>query len=179
MKHIDGISELGNLDDPERPGCVTNPNFLRTLTHGVHGLPVVRLLAVLNLIELMTCLAPGRKRKSAKIIKGTAPELDRSGIGRAHTIQSFVYRSKRVSGPMEQATGLACFTFRFLKRPPIGQDQFQVNGETGLEPRRADGGLQLRKPCDVVGRDEVCLAWEVMVCGESLDLELSTRRPLG
>jgi len=79
---------------------------------------------------------------------------------------------------MEQATGLACFTFRFLKRPSIGQDQFQVNGETGLEPRRADGGLQLRKPCDAVDRDEVCLAWEVMVCGESLDLELSTRRLL-
>ena len=80
---------------------------------------------------------------------------------------------------MEQATGLACSIFRFLKRPPIGQDQFQVNGETGLEPLRADGGLQLRKPCDVVGRDEVCLDWEVMVCGESLDLELSTGRPLG
>jgi hypothetical protein len=80
---------------------------------------------------------------------------------------------------MEQATGLARFTFRFLERPPIGQDQFPVNGEPGLEPRRADGRLQLRKPCDVVGRDEVCLAWEVMVCGESLDLELSPRRLLG
>jgi hypothetical protein len=83
VKYIDGISELGNVDDPERPGCVTNPNFLRTLAHGVHGLPVVRLLAVLNLIELMTCLAPGRKRKGAKIIKGTAPELD--GFGNAYT----------------------------------------------------------------------------------------------
>ena len=135
MKHIDGISELGNLDDPERPGCVTNPNFLRTLAHGVHGLPVVRLLAILNLIALMTCLAPGRKRKGAKLIKGTAPELDRSGIGHAHIIQIIVYRSKWVSGQMEQATGLACCTFRLLKRPPIGQDQFQVNGETGLESR--------------------------------------------
>ena len=105
MKHIDGISELGNVDDPERPGCVTNPNFLHTLAHGVHGLPVVRLLAVLNLIELMTSLAPGWKRKSAKIIKGTAPELDGFGIDYSHTIQSFVCRSKRVSGPMEQATG--------------------------------------------------------------------------
>jgi hypothetical protein len=27
VKHIDGIGELGNVDDPERSGCIPNPNF--------------------------------------------------------------------------------------------------------------------------------------------------------
>ncbi len=81
MKHIDGISEFGNVDDPERPDCIPNPNFLRALTNGLHWLPVVWLLAVLNLIELMASLAPGREWKGTKVIKRTAPKLNGLGIG--------------------------------------------------------------------------------------------------
>src|SRR6218665_137425 len=91
VTHVDGISELGNVDDPKRPGSIPNPNFLHALAHGVHGLPVVRFLSALYLVELMTCLAPGRKRKSAKVIKGVAPKLDGLGIGHAAIIQNFVF----------------------------------------------------------------------------------------
>jgi hypothetical protein len=81
VKDVDGISELGNVDDPECPGCIPNPNFLHTLAYGFHRLPVVRFLAVLNLIELMAGLAPSREWKGTKVIQGTAPKLYRLGIG--------------------------------------------------------------------------------------------------
>lgn len=83
VQHIDGISKLGNADHSESPGSIPSPNLFHTLAHGTHGFPVVRFLTVLNLIELMAYFAPGRKRKSAKVIKGVAPELDGLGIGHA------------------------------------------------------------------------------------------------
>jgi hypothetical protein len=95
VKHVDGISELGNVDDPKRPGSIPNPSLLHTLADGVHGLSVVRFLAVLHLIELMACLALGREREGAKVIKGTTPELDGFGIGHDRIIQILVCASKR------------------------------------------------------------------------------------
>lgn len=73
------LSELGNVDHAESPSGIPNPNLFHTLTHGVHWFPVVRLLAVLHLIELMTGLALGRERKGAKVTKRTAP--DSTGLG--------------------------------------------------------------------------------------------------
>jgi hypothetical protein len=75
VKHVDGISELGNVDDPECPGCIPNPNFLHALAYGFHRLPVVRLLAV-----LMASLAPSREWKGAKVIQRTASKLNRLGV---------------------------------------------------------------------------------------------------
>ena len=61
-----------------------------SFTHGVHGFPVVRFLAVLNLIELMSCLAPCRKRKGAEIIKGATPKINGLGSSHATNIQNFI-----------------------------------------------------------------------------------------
>jgi len=76
VKHVDGISELGDVDDPKRPGCIPNPNLPYPLAHGAHRLPVVRFLAVLYLVELMACLAFGREWEGAKVIKGASTEFD-------------------------------------------------------------------------------------------------------
>src|SRR3546814_1739924 len=45
-------------------------------SHGAHGLPVVRFVAVLYLVDLMARFTSGRKRKGAKGIKRIAPKLD-------------------------------------------------------------------------------------------------------
>src|SRR6218665_2525359 len=117
VTHVDGISELGNVDDPKRPGSIPNPTFLHALAHGVHGLPVVRFLSALYLVELMTCLAPGRKRKSAKVIKGVAPKLEGLGIGHAAIIQNFVFVWQVASGSNGTTNRLSARFFRFLRRP--------------------------------------------------------------
>src|SRR6218665_4019456 len=87
------------------------------LAHGVHGLPVVRFLPALYLVELMTCFAPGRKRKSAKVIKGVAPKLDGLGIGHAAIIQNFVFVWQVASGSNGTTNRLSARFFRFLRRP--------------------------------------------------------------
>src|SRR6218665_2740710 len=87
------------------------------LAHGVHGLPVVRFLPALYLVELMTCFAPGRKRKSAKVIKGVAPKLAGLGIGHAAIIQNFVFFGTSHQEAMEQPTGLA-YDFPFSETTP-------------------------------------------------------------
>src|SRR6218665_1350497 len=87
------------------------------LAHGVHGLPVVRFLPALYLVELMTCLAPGRKRKSAKVIKGAAPKLDGLEIGHAAVIQNFVFVWHVASGSNGTTHRLSVRFFRFLRRP--------------------------------------------------------------
>lgn len=50
--------------------------FLHALTHRVHWFPVVRILTVLDLVELVAGFAPGCQREGTKIIQGTASELD-------------------------------------------------------------------------------------------------------
>src|SRR6218665_599277 len=87
------------------------------LAHGVHGLPVVRFLPALYLVELMTCFAPGRKRKSAKVIKGVAPKLEGLGIGHAAIIQNFVFVWQVASGSNGTTNRLSARFFRFLRRP--------------------------------------------------------------
>ena len=88
---MDGLGEPGNVHDPKRPGGIPNPNLLHALTDRIHRLPVVRVLAVLYLIELMAGLAPCREGKATKVIQGTAPELDGLGIGHGTIIQNFVF----------------------------------------------------------------------------------------
>src|SRR4030042_1368882 len=66
----------------------------------------------------MTCLAPGRKRKGAKVIKGVAPELDGPGIGHAATIQNIVCFGKPHQEATEQPTGLNVLYFPFSETTP-------------------------------------------------------------
>ncbi|KOF54827.1 hypothetical protein AD428_04440 [Achromobacter sp. DMS1] len=69
MDHIDGIGELGDVDDPESAVTIANADFSDTLAHCVHRLPVIRIQTVLHLIDLVTRFALGRGWEGAKIIK--------------------------------------------------------------------------------------------------------------
>ncbi|ODV11470.1 MAG: hypothetical protein ABT22_09395 [Thiobacillus sp. SCN 64-317] len=90
MKHINSISKLRHIDNPKGAGSTANPNLLHTLAYRVHGLPVIRLQAILYPIYLMSCLAPGFQWKSTQVIKGRAPELDGLGFYHEMIIQNFV-----------------------------------------------------------------------------------------
>jgi hypothetical protein len=58
VQDINRISKLCDENDTERTVGVPNPNLLCTGADSWHGLPIVRLEALLHLIDLMTGLAP-------------------------------------------------------------------------------------------------------------------------
>jgi hypothetical protein len=53
-----------------------DPNFLNASADRIHGLPVVRLALMLDLVELMSRLAPGCCRKRTQIVKCAASEFN-------------------------------------------------------------------------------------------------------
>lgn len=91
VKHVDRTGKLGNIDHPECPESIVNPYFFNTLPYRVHGFPVVRFQPFLNLIDLVSCYSPCRKRKVTKIVEGTASELNGLGSGHVRNIQVLVY----------------------------------------------------------------------------------------
>ncbi len=151
MKHLDGIDELGDVDNSKGTGSIPNPKLLDTLAHGIHGLPVIWFLATLYVVKLMACLSPGLDREGTKVIKGVAPELNGLGIGHAPNIQVFVFIGKLTLGSMEQAidspaTGWPCRS----RTPASPSSACNQNGTAGAAPRRgiARDGLGLNRPPD-------------------------------
>jgi hypothetical protein len=55
-------------------------NFPHSSANRIHGLPVVGLAPMLDLVELVSRLTPGCLRKRAQILKRAASELDGLGI---------------------------------------------------------------------------------------------------
>jgi hypothetical protein len=57
MQHVDRVVELRHLQNSECSGGIAN--FRHPSADGIHGLPVVRLAPMLDLVELMSRLTPG------------------------------------------------------------------------------------------------------------------------
>jgi hypothetical protein len=60
---------------------VANPHFPHPSADHIHGLSVIRLASMLHLIELVSCLTPGRFRKRAQIVECAASKLNGLEIG--------------------------------------------------------------------------------------------------
>src|SRR5215475_2356271 len=69
VKHINRIFEPGEVEHPERPSGVPDPDFFNSRANAVHGLPVIRLATALHLIELKSCRARGCLRQCAQVFE--------------------------------------------------------------------------------------------------------------
>jgi hypothetical protein len=76
VKHIDSLSELGNIEDPPFSQYVY-ANLPDTGTHFVQGLPIRGVQPSLNEAQLKTSSTPGFCRKIPEIIQAGADELKR------------------------------------------------------------------------------------------------------
>src|SRR5258708_30015809 len=76
MQHVNGIIELRHIQHSECSRGIANPNFPHPSANRIHGLPVVRLAPTLDLVELISCLTPGRCRKCTQIVERTASEFN-------------------------------------------------------------------------------------------------------
>jgi hypothetical protein len=63
MQHINDIVKFGHVDDSENALLVANPDLANTRADGIHWLPIVGLLALLNRIELVPRIFPRQLRK--------------------------------------------------------------------------------------------------------------------
>jgi hypothetical protein len=91
VQDVNGIAERRYVDDPERTGGIADADFPHARPDRVHGPPVVRIAATLQLVDLVPGLTPRHGRECAQIIKGAAPEHDGLEIGhRRRAIQDFV-----------------------------------------------------------------------------------------
>src|SRR5260221_1391161 len=63
MQHVNRIVELRHIQHPECSRGISNPNFPHPAADRIHGLPVVRLAPMLDSVELISRLTPGRCRK--------------------------------------------------------------------------------------------------------------------
>jgi hypothetical protein len=91
VKYIDSIGKFRHVDDTERPSGVPNPDFLNPGANPWHGLPVIRLVALLHLVKLMTRFTPCRHREGSKIIERTTPEFDGFAIGHHLSLYNLLY----------------------------------------------------------------------------------------
>jgi hypothetical protein len=76
VQHVDSVIELRHIQHSERSCGISNPNFPHPSADRIHGLPVVGLAPMLDLVELISRLAPGRLRKRAQILQCATSELD-------------------------------------------------------------------------------------------------------
>jgi hypothetical protein len=79
VQHVDDISKLGYVDHPKRSFFLPNPYFADARPDHVHRLPVIRVAALLHLVDLMASLPTGTNRKVAEVVQGTSPEFN--GLG--------------------------------------------------------------------------------------------------
>ena len=80
MQYVNGIIELRHIQHSECSRGIANSNFPYPSANRIHGLPVVRLAPVLDLVKLMPCLTPSRLWKRTQIAECAASELDRLEI---------------------------------------------------------------------------------------------------
>lgn len=59
MKHVDRITELGDINDPECSGGIPDANLVDTLANRWHRFPVIRLQPLSNPVKLMASNASG------------------------------------------------------------------------------------------------------------------------
>ena len=64
VQHVDALGECGNIEHAMLADDV-NPNFANTGADRGHGLPIVRLEALLHAAELKPSLLSGLRRKRA------------------------------------------------------------------------------------------------------------------
>jgi hypothetical protein len=69
MQRVQRSRKLGDIHNAKRTRCVTNPDFSNAATNDGHGLPVVWIQPLLNLIYLMAGIAPRGFRKSPKVLE--------------------------------------------------------------------------------------------------------------
>jgi hypothetical protein len=91
VKYIDSIGKFSYVDDAERPSGVPNPDLLNPRANPWHGLPVIRLVALLYLVELMTSFTPCRYGKRSKVVERATPEFDRFPIGHQFALYNYLY----------------------------------------------------------------------------------------
>ena len=80
MQHVDRIFEFGDIDHTKRASLILNSDFLHARTDGLYWLPVVRLLAVLHLVDLISGFTAYREGNVAQIVQSAAEELNRFGL---------------------------------------------------------------------------------------------------
>jgi hypothetical protein len=82
MQHVNGIIELRHIQHSECSCGIAYPNFPHASANRIHGLPVVGLAPVLDLIKLMPCLTPSRLWERPQIVECAASNRGpRSFIG--------------------------------------------------------------------------------------------------
>jgi len=74
MQHVNRISDIRHIDDPECAIRIANAYFPNAWTDAPHRLPVIRLPATLHLVDLVSGSAPGADRKPPQIVQGATPE---------------------------------------------------------------------------------------------------------
>ena len=67
MQHIDGVVELCHIQRSEYSRGIANSNFQHSSANRIHGFPVVRLAPVLDPVELISRLTPGRCRNANRL----------------------------------------------------------------------------------------------------------------
>jgi hypothetical protein len=97
IQHVYGIGKTGAVDHPISAGVVTYPDFFDTLANRGHGFEVVRLLASLHLIELITRILPGVLGKIPQTIEGIAEE--------SHEFDGDDYTGSDISGASGMVAG--------------------------------------------------------------------------
>ena len=90
MKYMDGAGQAGDVDHPECSSPVPDAYFSCARSDARHGFPVIRLLAMLKHVQLMTGIASGRVRKGAQVLERGAAERNGPGLCMDGIIQNFV-----------------------------------------------------------------------------------------
>jgi hypothetical protein len=100
---------------------IANPNFPHPSANRIHGLPVVGLAPMLDLVELMPRLTPSRLWKRTQTVECAASELDR-----LERLYKILYQSATPFGCWWRDRRLAifelncCFRIGIIRRINIG-----------------------------------------------------------
>src|SRR5690606_20123038 len=93
----DGILYLGDVEHPEGSGLITDTDFPYPFPYARHRLPVARLKALLNLVELDASLFTRRLGKSPQLLKGVPDKFELLHVSHAPLYQNLYSPASRRS----------------------------------------------------------------------------------
>ena len=77
MQHVDGFSEASYVDHAIRTGVTPHPEFFNSLSNRRHRFEIGWLLAVLDLLQLVSCIVPSIFRKLSETLQRVSEKAQR------------------------------------------------------------------------------------------------------
>jgi hypothetical protein len=92
MKYVDCSCKLRHIYNPEGPTGITYPDFFNPGTDAWHRLPIIRLNALLHLVNLVAGFSASLLWKRSQVSQRTAAKLHRFAIRHCHQPYKILYK---------------------------------------------------------------------------------------